>query len=891
MKKSVKVYLSFLIALAILLAALAATWAFWLAPLYANTQASDTDTQSYEKHLKNIAEASDEIDYSEDESLLYSNCTILLTSTIDTPIEKIEALAKDYAAKLDDSLASMAAYKLTFDNSMTLDELDQIAKEIGEHDFITNACAEVFFLSESQTVSVDLPNDPWSSRKNSSVTWDMDNPDGNNWGLEAIRAPAAWAYKDQMQLVKVGIIDTQPDLNHEDLNVTSSKLYFNSGGVETEDNYPAPEGPDSGHGTHVGGIMCATWNNNIGLSGVICGENELHHAKYYYDIYGTWVSLWTPDSLLKNIDYLLANGVQVINLSEGFDTVDVFNYTKNGTNWRIDTQVTQLSNGLYNIIVNEDKKDFIIVTSAGNSNGYALPLNKNGEYESITLGNILKKREDIDTQAEYNSLFNLIKNEIVKSRIITVGAIEIDEEISTNQETFYKLTNFSNIGARVDILAPGVDIFSTYPDGYAQLPGTSQAAPMVAGVAGLIYACNPSLTGSQVKSILLNSTLDGHQIDAGGPSKIGIIDAEKAVIAALKSLEEPLDDTVKYPGEYSYSALDLCFIVDTTGSMDDNIDNTKKNMEKILKTLKQKTENYRIALIDYRDFADRTGDNEDYPSKIQLNFTNDDDAIINAINRLTLGNGGDTEETVYSALMKATTLDWREFSTKTIIVLGDAGPLDPEPNTGYTYEDVLRALTVSKIAVDKNESDSLALGKLTNDTISVFPISVNADSYAIDFFETIAADTYGSFADVDDADDVADAVVESIEQIEIVTSTPVTMNFGAEYANQTIYLYRDGEYQYYFTLDNRGQKRLPEVEFGSYSWKCIDLCQYGHIDIEADTKAIKPTGAANYWFTPVQTTWISSKNSIMLCAAGAVLVITAIPVVISAVTSLRKKQK
>lgn len=64
---------------------------------------------------------------------------------------------------------------------------------------------------------------------------------------------------------------------------------------------------------------------------------------------------------------------------------------------------------------------------------------------------------------------------------------------------------FSNYGrATVDLFAPGQDILSTLPNGtFGRQSGTSMAAPAVSGVAALLLAYFPSLTGADVKRILL----------------------------------------------------------------------------------------------------------------------------------------------------------------------------------------------------------------------------------------------------------------------------------------------------------------------------------------------------------------------------------------------------
>ena len=77
--------------------------------------------------------------------------------------------------------------------------------------------------------------------------------------------------------------------------------------------------------------------------------------------------------------------------------------------------------------------------------------------------------------------------------------------------------SWSNYGEALDLVAPGVEILSTYSCKaagdcryywYAYLSGTSMSAPLVAGVAALILEKNPSYTVDEVKETLYKSALD-----------------------------------------------------------------------------------------------------------------------------------------------------------------------------------------------------------------------------------------------------------------------------------------------------------------------------------------------------------------------------------------------
>ncbi|MCR5040757.1 MAG: hypothetical protein K6C36_01510 [Clostridia bacterium] len=162
-------------------------------------------------------------------------------------------------------------------------------------------------------------------------------------------------------------------------------------------------------------------------------------------------------------------------------------------------------------------------------------------------------------------------------------------------------------------------------------------------------------------------------------------------------------------GNPYFVELDLAFVIDTTGSMGDDIESVRASMKEIIAALDTMGLVYRCAVIDYRDFADRTGDSRDYPYKVQQDFTWYEDEITAAIDGLTLGYGGDSPETVYSGVIDGLAeLSWASTSKKACVIMGDAAPLDPEPNTGYTLLMAQNALTGIDTLVSYDVEPALA---------------------------------------------------------------------------------------------------------------------------------------------------------------------------------------
>lgn len=214
----------------------------------------------------------------------------------------------------------------------------------------------------------------------------------------------------------------------------------------------------------------------------------------------------------------------------------------------------------------------------------------------------------------------------------------------------------------------------------------------------------------------------------------------------------------------SLRKLDMAFVIDTTGSMSDDISRVKKDMKEYLDDLNESGMDYRIAIIDYRDFSSRTGSSGDYPYKVQLDFTNNYDAIINGINGLSLGDGGDTNETVYSALTDGLdALSWRSEAGKAAILMGDAPALDPEPITGYTYESVVKKLNGNGVGLDSSGIKTTAVSR---SPITLFGIATSSNSATVKCFEKLASATGGKSYTATSSAQIS-GIVEEIINVEI----------------------------------------------------------------------------------------------------------------------------
>ena len=210
---------------------------------------------------------------------------------------------------------------------------------------------------------------------------------------------------------------------------------------------------DESHGTHVAGIIAAERNNGKGVNGVannvaIMSIRAVPNGDEY------------DKDIARGIRYAVDNGARVINGSFG-------------------KSFSPKAEWVYEAIKYAADNNVLFVHAAGND-GANLDDPTNGNYPNDQINNGPEMTDNV----------------------ITVGALnpKYGSEL---------VASYSNYGkVNVDIFAPGTDIYSTYPNNaYEYSPGTSMAAPAVAGIAALVMSQYPSLSAAQVKKIILQSGL------------------------------------------------------------------------------------------------------------------------------------------------------------------------------------------------------------------------------------------------------------------------------------------------------------------------------------------------------------------------------------------------
>jgi subtilisin family serine protease len=254
---------------------------------------------------------------------------------------------------------------------------------------------------------------------------------------------------------RIAIIDTGLDRNHPDLNVDPNGVrpFFKTVKGKSVLAFDNAFDDDNGHGTHVGGTAAA--------NGAIVGV--------------------APGALLTAVKVLGANGSGPWSIViAGVDWVadDTKHPHFDAANMSLGGGFSQAVN---DAVKNAVAKGIVFAVAAGNAGSDVSQFSPASEPSALTVSAML----DYDGQpGGLGNPANLYVS--CKNSDGTGGTAHHDEEVPC----------FSNYGAGVDICAPGVWIYSTWPttlgdlSGYNTISGTSMATPHVAGAAALYIASN-----------------------------------------------------------------------------------------------------------------------------------------------------------------------------------------------------------------------------------------------------------------------------------------------------------------------------------------------------------------------------------------------------------------
>jgi len=284
--------------------------------------------------------------------------------------------------------------------------------------------------------------------------------------------------------VTVAVLDTGAQVipqTHQELD----------GSITTAIDYTGEGGASedfAGHGTHVAGIITGNGGflpfTSNEATGVAPGA-EIIVVKVCGSN-GCW-----EDDIIDGIEYARSQGVDVINMSLGGGLSEDIDCDKETPVNPIDYVVREINWAAGNGTV-------VVVSSGNDGNKVAV------SYPACASG------------------------------AIAVGAVDSNDNEAS----------FSNAGPALDILAPGVDILSSWScndfsvkiqdpfcssNWYNYASGTSMAAPHVAGVVALMLDANPDLTVQQIRDGLINTAINGR------------VDAYAAVYSVLDNTNSPVD--------------------------------------------------------------------------------------------------------------------------------------------------------------------------------------------------------------------------------------------------------------------------------------------------------------------------------------------------------------
>ncbi len=188
------------------------------------------------------------------------------------------------------------------------------------------------------------------------------------------------------------------------------------------------------------------------------------------------------------------------------------------------------------------------ITWATDNGAQIINLSVGGPTSSIVLQNAINYAAGqgvLIIAASGNTGSNLVLYPAAYPNVIAVGATD----------SLNNIAGFSNYGAEMDLVAPGVSIFSTSPGGYAYRNGTSMSTAFVSGFAAILRGI-PGNSAASVRSIMESTALD---LGASGWDSFygnGLIQMDAAILAAQPNPQNQVRPTARIfgPGGFAFTS-------------------------------------------------------------------------------------------------------------------------------------------------------------------------------------------------------------------------------------------------------------------------------------------------------------------------------------------------
>jgi len=342
-----------------------------------------------------------------------------------------------------------------------------------------------------------------SERKAKALMVPDDQYEYIQWGLDTVNAYEAWDITNGTHAVVVAVLDTGIDWTHPDIapNIWTDANGYHGYNFISNNRIPMDDNVNSYDGS--------TWIANT----------NTYHGTHVAGVVGAVMDNSIGIAGLAQVRLM---AVKVMNDSgEGTDST-----VASGIRWAVDPN---------NDGDTTDGAD--IITMSLGVDGTSTVLREAVRYAS--------ENEVVMVAASGNSGSSYISYPAAYPQVIAVGAIDSSEARAS----------FSNYGSGLDVVAPGVQIYSTQGGGgYQSLSGTSTAAPFVAGVAALMLTINPALTPVEVGTHINVTSRDISRTGYDTMTGWGIVDA----FAAVERVADPTLTFIQYP---EFAALNSTFSV------------------------------------------------------------------------------------------------------------------------------------------------------------------------------------------------------------------------------------------------------------------------------------------------------------------------------------------